>query len=61
MTQSMENYQMDSELKKKSEIAAEPFYSETNMEHLRRGIAALNDGHGVEHELIEDNVDGEER
>ena len=31
----------------------DPFYSEANMERLRRGIAALNAGKGVEHELIE--------
>lgn len=36
------------------EVSADPFYSESNMEHLRRGIAALNAGKGTEHELIED-------
>ena len=35
------------------EISADPFYSEVNMERIRRGIAALNAGQGVEHELIE--------
>ena len=35
------------------ELAVDPFYSESNMAHLRRGIAALNSGKGVEHELIE--------
>ena len=35
------------------EVRADPFYSEANMERLRRGIAALNAGKGVEHELIE--------
>lgn len=35
------------------ELSADPFYSESNMAHLRRGIAALNAGKGVEHELIE--------
>ena len=39
------------------EITADPFYSESNMAHLRRGVAALNAGKGVEHEPIE--VDGE--
>ncbi len=39
------------------EVTADPFYSERNMAHLRRGIAALNAGQGVAHELIED--DGE--
>ena len=35
------------------EVTADPFYSEANMERLRRGIAALDAGKGVEHELIE--------
>lgn len=35
------------------EIAVDPFFSESNMAHLRRGIAALDAGKGVEHELIE--------
>lgn len=35
------------------EISADMFYSESNMEHLRRGVSALNAGKGVEHELIE--------
>lgn len=38
-------------------VTADPFYSESNMAHLRRGVAALNAGKGVEHELIEE--DGE--
>ena len=33
-------------------ISTDPFYSESNMAHLRRGIGALNAGKGVEHELI---------
>jgi DNA-damage-inducible protein J len=35
------------------ELAADTFYSDANMERLRRGIAALNAGEGVEHELVE--------
>ncbi len=35
------------------EISADPFYSESNISHLKQGIAALNAGEGVEHELIE--------
>lgn len=35
------------------EVTADPFYSESNMAHLRRGIAALNAGKGVEHEPVE--------
>lgn len=37
------------------EISADPFYSESNMAHLRRGIAVLNAGKGIPHELIEDS------
>ena len=42
------------------EIAVEvdPFYSEANLERIRRGIIALNNGEGIERELIE--VDDEE-
>lgn len=39
------------------ELSADPFYSESNMVHLRRGIAALNAGKRVEREPIE--VEGE--
>ncbi|MCD7884799.1 MAG: type II toxin-antitoxin system RelB/DinJ family antitoxin [Lachnospiraceae bacterium] len=37
------------------EVSADPFYSDSNMAHLRRGVAALNAGEGVEHELIEED------
>ena len=36
------------------EVSIDPFYSESNLAHLRRGIEALNAGKGVEHEIIED-------
>jgi len=39
------------------ELSADPFYSESNMAHLRRGVAALNAGKGVEHEPVE--IEGE--
>lgn len=39
------------------EVSADPFYSESNLAHLRRGVAALDAGKGVQHELIEDNAD----
>jgi DNA-damage-inducible protein J len=32
---------------------ADPFYSAANLAHLRRGVAALNGGKGVEHGIIE--------
>jgi len=31
----------------------DPFYSESNIAHLKRGIVALNSGKGVEHDIIE--------
>ncbi|MCD8223250.1 MAG: type II toxin-antitoxin system RelB/DinJ family antitoxin [Clostridiales bacterium] len=37
------------------EVTADPFYSASNMAHLRRGIAALNAGKGVAHEIIEED------
>lgn len=35
------------------DLSLDPFYSESNMEHLRRGVKALDEGLGVEHDLIE--------
>ena len=35
------------------EVSIDPFYSESNLAHLQRGIEALNAGRGVEHDLIE--------
>lgn len=35
------------------EVSVDPFYSERNLAHLRRGISALNSGKGIEHEPIE--------
>ena len=32
---------------------ADPFYSESNMAHLLRGVEALDAGKGIERELIE--------
>lgn len=37
------------------ELAVDPFYSESNLAHLRRGIAALDAGRGTLHELLEDD------
>lgn len=37
------------------EVSVDPFYSESNMEYMRRGIEALNAKRGVEHELIEED------
>ncbi len=36
------------------EVSLDPFYSESNLAHLRRAAAALNAGKGTQHELIED-------
>ena len=37
------------------DITTDPdlFYSDSNLAHLRRGVAALNSGKGVEHDIIE--------
>ena len=40
-------------------IAIDPFYSESNLAHLRRGMDALDAGKGVEHEIAEDESNGE--
>ena len=32
---------------------SDPFYSASNMAHLRRGVAALNSGEGIERDIIE--------
>ena len=37
------------------ELNAVPFYSDSNMRHIKRGIEALDAGKGVEHELLEDD------
>lgn len=34
----------------------DPFFSESNMAHLRRGIVQLNAGKGVRHELIAEDA-----
>lgn len=36
------------------EVSVDPFYNKENLAHLRRSIAALNTGHGVAHELTDD-------
>lgn len=40
--------------KHKYKKRTDPFYSKRNLEHLRRGIEALNAGKGTEHDLIEE-------
>ena len=37
-------------------VASDPFYSDSNMAHLRRGIEALNSDKGTEHELIDEHA-----
>jgi len=37
------------------EVSVDPFYSESNIAHLHRGVEALNAGKGVEHNIIEVN------
>lgn len=36
------------------EVSIDPFYEESNINHLKRGIKALNNNEGHEHEIIED-------
>ncbi len=36
------------------DVSVDPFYSESSMAHLRRGVEALNAGKGVEHDNIEE-------
>ena len=36
------------------DVAIDPFYSESNLKHLREGIKELDAGRGVSHGLIED-------
>ena len=36
------------------EVAVDPFYSEENIAHLRRSAAALDNGRGLVHELLDD-------
>jgi len=49
------NIRMDTQLKKQLEISTEtdPFYNESNMKILIKSIKQLEEGKGVEHELIE--------
>ena len=39
-------------VERKAKRTDDPFYSESNMAHLMRGVTALNAGKGVEHEII---------
>jgi len=32
---------------------SDPFYSESNLAHLRRGVAALNSGKGIERDIVD--------
>ena len=36
-------------------IVNDPFYSKSNMEFLKEGIKALNEGKGIPHKLIEED------
>ena len=52
----IENYESEIKLENRIpfEISNDPFYSKSNIEHLKRGISAINQGKGREHELIEE-------
>ena len=34
------------------EVSVDPFYSDSNIAQLRRGVEALNAGKGIEHDII---------
>lgn len=53
MTQTSVNISMDEELGIPFDVSVDPFYSESNMAHLHRGVEALNNGKGIEYEIIE--------
>jgi DNA-damage-inducible protein J len=36
------------------EVSVDPFYSEENIAHIRRGAKALDEGRGISHELADD-------
>jgi DNA-damage-inducible protein J len=36
-------------------LALDPFYSESNLRHIRQSLAQLNAGQGVEHDFDEDD------
>ncbi len=38
------------------EVSLDPFFSESNLAHLRRGVAQLDRGEGTVHELAEDEA-----
>jgi len=35
------------------EVSVDPFFSDSNINHLKRGVESLNAGNGIEHDLIE--------
>lgn len=39
---------------KQEDTTNDPFYSMSNIEHLRRGVKELNEGKGKIHEIVED-------
>ncbi|MEE8721684.1 MAG: type II toxin-antitoxin system RelB/DinJ family antitoxin [Eggerthellaceae bacterium] len=37
------------------EVSVDPFYSEENLAHIRRGAKALDEGHGITHDLVDEH------
>lgn len=35
------------------DVSVDPFYADSNMAHLRRGMEALKAGKGIEHDIVE--------
>ncbi len=48
---SKNNIALENKLHHPIEISVDPFYSKENLQHIRDGIAALDAGLGVEHEI----------
>ncbi len=37
------------------EVSVDPFYSEENLAHIRRGAKALDEGRGITHDLVDEH------
>ena len=54
MASTMVNVRMDEDVKRDMEIACKELGMKENLDHIRRGVAALDEGHGIVHELVDD-------
>lgn len=53
LPKSLLGHKVDITISARGETEDDPFYCEENLAHLSRGVAALNAGKGVEHDIIE--------